>query len=79
MAKNNIFADLFEYRKFIISSIRTEFYSKYKRSKIGMLWMLIHPFMQVLIYALVLSAIMQAKFTGIESQFSYNNELILFE
>ena len=76
MAKNNIFGDLLEYRKFIISSIRTEFYSKYKRSKIGMLWMLIHPFMQVLVYALVLSAIMQAKFAGIESQFSYAIYLI---
>ena len=31
----NIFLDLFEYREFIFSSVKTEFYSKYKRSKFG--------------------------------------------
>jgi lipopolysaccharide transport system permease protein len=76
MFKNNIFQDIFEYRHYIFSSVKTEFYSKYKRSKIGIVWMIIHPFMQILIYALVLSAIMKAKFTGIESQYAYAIYLI---
>ena len=76
MFKNNIFLDLFEYREFIFSSVKTEFYSKYKRSKFGMLWMIIHPSMQVLVYALVLSAIMKAKLAGIESQYAYAIYLI---
>lgn len=76
MFKNNIFHDLIEYREYILSSVKTEFYSKYKRSKFGMLWMIIHPFMQVLVYALVLSAIMKAKLIGIESQYAYAIYLI---
>jgi lipopolysaccharide transport system permease protein len=71
MTRNNIINDIFEYRSFIISAIKTEFYSKYKRSKAGMLWMVVHPFMQVLIYALVLSAILKAKLSGIDSQYAY--------
>ena len=71
MIRGNIINDIFKYRNFIISAIKVEFYSKYKRSKMGMLWMVIHPFMQVLVYALVLSAILQAKLPGIGGQYAY--------
>jgi lipopolysaccharide transport system permease protein len=76
MFKNNIFNDIFEFREFVLSSIKTEYYSKYKRSRFGLLWMIIHPFMQVLVYALVLSAIMKAKLIGIDSQYAYAIYLI---
>jgi len=71
MIRGNIINDIFKYRNFIISAIKVEFYSKYKRSKMGMLWMVIHPFMQVLVYALVLSAILKAKLPGIGGQYAY--------
>ena len=71
MTENNIIVDIFKYRSFIVSAIKVEFYSKYKRSKAGMLWMVIHPFMQVLVYALVLSAILKAKLSGIDNQYAY--------
>lgn len=41
-----------------------------------MLWMVVHPFVQVLIYTLVLSSIMQAKLPGISGQYSYSIYLI---
>ncbi len=57
-----VFHRVWEYRYFIISSIINEFRTQFVRSKFGGLWIVIHPLAQVLIYALVLSQIMKAKF-----------------
>jgi len=62
---------IWAYRYFIISSIRTEFKSRFARSKMGGLWMIFHPLAQVLIYALVLSAVLKAKLPNIDSQYAY--------
>lgn len=46
---------LFSYRSFIATSIRNEFVSRFSRSSLGGLWMIINPLANVLIYALILS------------------------
>jgi len=67
---------MFNYKDYIVSGIKTEFYSKYKRSKMGMAWIVLHPMMQVLIYTLVLSVILRAKIPGIDGQYTYAVYLI---
>ncbi len=62
---------VWNFRFFILSSIKTEFRSRFVRSKFGGLWIVLHPLAQVLIYALVLSQIMQAKLPGVENQYAY--------
>jgi lipopolysaccharide transport system permease protein len=59
------------YRHFILSSIRAEFFNRFVRSKLGGLWVVIHPLTQVLIYALILSNVLSAKMPGIDNRFSY--------
>lgn len=59
------------YRFFIISSIKTEFRSRFARSKFGGLWIVMHPLALVLIYALILSQIMTAKLPGVATQYAY--------
>lgn len=59
------------YRHFIFSSIRNEFMSRFVRSKLGSLWMIINPLAQVAIYALILSSVLAAKLPGIESKYAY--------
>lgn len=59
------------YRFFIISSIKTEFISKFVRSKFGGLWIILHPLTLVLIYAFILSQIMTAKLPGVATQYAY--------
>lgn len=59
------------YRFFIISSIKTEFRSRFVRSKFGGFWMVLHPLALVLIYALILSQIMTAKLPEVVSQYAY--------
>jgi len=62
---------LWQYRHFVISSIRSEFSSRFARSKLGGLWAIFNPLAQVAIYALILSNVLQAKMSGIESQYSF--------
>ena len=66
-----MFFHLWSYRYFILSSIKTEFKSRFIRSKLGALWIVIHPLAQVLVYALILSQIMTAKLPNVVSSYAY--------
>jgi lipopolysaccharide transport system permease protein len=59
------------YRYFIFSSIKNEFLSRFARSRLGGLWMVIHPLAQVAIFAFILSAVLSAKLPGIENRYTY--------
>ncbi|SHE22526.1 O-antigen export system permease protein RfbD [methanotrophic endosymbiont of Bathymodiolus puteoserpentis (Logatchev)] len=54
----NMFKSLWHYRHFVLSSIRNDLVSRFARSKLGGLWVIINPLSQVLIYALILSNIL---------------------
>lgn len=68
--------EIWNYKYFIISSIKTDFMTRFSRSKLGFLWLIINPLMQVLMYALVLSYALKAKLPGIDNQFAYAIYLI---
>jgi lipopolysaccharide transport system permease protein len=63
--------NVWAYRYFILSSIKNELFTKFSRSKLGGLWVIINPLSQVAIYALILSNILAAKLPGIESSYAY--------
>lgn len=60
------------YRHFIRSSIATEFRLRVARSRLGILWVVIAPLMQVAIFSLILSAIMTHRLPGIDNRFAYS-------
>ncbi len=62
---------LWRYRYFIYSSIRNDFRVRFIRSKLGSLWMVIHPLMQVVIFATILSEVLSAKLPGINNKYAY--------
>ncbi len=62
---------VWNYRYFILSSIRNDFKAQFARSKFGGLWMIINPLAQVAIYALILSNILAAKLPGITDKYAY--------
>jgi len=62
---------LWDYRSFIATSIKNEFIARFVRSKLGGLWMIIHPLSQVAIYALILSNVLAAKLPGIDNKYAY--------
>ncbi|NMG16350.1 ABC transporter permease [Aromatoleum bremense] len=59
------------YRGFILSSILNELRIRFAGSRLGGLWMLLHPLIEVLMYALVLSSLMSTRLAGIDNRFSY--------
>ena len=59
------------YRHFILSSIKAEFRARFVRSRFGGLWMIVHPLTQVLIFSFILSGLMAARLPGITNRYSY--------
>lgn len=66
-----MFTGAWRYRFFIVSSIQTELRTKFIRSRLGGLWMILNPLAQVLIFAFVLSAVLSAKLQGIDNRYAY--------
>jgi lipopolysaccharide transport system permease protein len=66
-----LFIELWQYRQFVISSIRNELKSRFARSKLGGLWVIVNPLSQVLIYALILSNVLAAKMPGVDNTYGY--------
>lgn len=62
---------LWQYRYFVASSIRNDYVTRFSRSKFGGAWAILNPLSMVVIYALILSNILQAKMQGIDSQYSF--------
>ncbi|MFP6786230.1 MAG: ABC transporter permease [Pseudomonas sp.] len=71
-----MFRGVWDYRGFILTSIKNEFISRFARSKLGGLWMIIHPLAQVAIYALILSNVLGARLPGIDNKYAYALYLI---
>lgn len=67
----DLFRAIFNYRLFIISSIKNDLRIRFLRSKLGTLWIVIHPLMQVLIFTIILSEVLSAKLPGIDNKYAY--------
>ena len=59
------------YKHFIWSSIKSEINGKYARSKLGGVWLFIQPLAQAAILAIVLSQLIGARMSGIDSDYAY--------
>ncbi|HIH0410825.1 TPA: ABC transporter permease [Vibrio cholerae] len=62
---------IWNYKFFIISSIKTDYKTRYARSKFGALWAIIQPMAMVIVYAFILSNIMTSKLPGVATQYAY--------
>ena len=64
------------YRYFVLSSITTELRLRVVGSRLGLVWLIISPLLQVAMYALVLSAVMRARLPGVDNRFAYTIYLL---
>lgn len=76
MLKQIIPASVWKYRYFIYTSVKSDFKSRVARSRLGLLWLVIAPLSQVLMYAFVLSSLMSQRLPGIDNKFSYSIYLL---
>jgi len=66
---------LWQYRAFILSSVRREFQLKYQNSLLGAIWTIINPLAMIIIYTVIFSQVMKAKLPGSDSFYAYSTYL----
>lgn len=64
-------AALWRFRYFVIAAIIGELRNRFARSRLGLLWSVLHPLAQAAIFALVLAEVLGAKIGGPASSVSY--------
>jgi lipopolysaccharide transport system permease protein len=62
---------LWRYRYFVLASIAGELKGRFARSRLGLLWSILHPLAQAAIFALVLAEVLGAKLGGMEDRTAY--------
>ncbi|MFN8719992.1 MAG: ABC transporter permease [Rhodospirillales bacterium] len=55
---------ILRYRHFVLGAIASEYRSRYARSRLGLLWTVLHPLAQALTFAIVLSSVLEARLPG---------------
>lgn len=66
-----LFRALWNYRGFILGSVKREFQIKYRNSLLGAAWNVINPLAMILVYTVIFSQIMKARLEGVESTFGF--------
>ncbi|MGL3606266.1 ABC transporter permease [Rhizobium sp. G187] len=62
---------LWQYRYFMLSSIRGELKGRFARSYLGGFWFILHPLAQSLIFSIVLAEVMQARIPNMDNSAAY--------
>lgn len=62
---------LWQYRYFMLSSIRSELRGRFARSYLGGFWFILHPLAQSLIFSIVLAEVMQARIPNMDNDAAY--------
>ena len=63
---------LWNYRGFVLGTVRREFQSKYRNSMLGVAWVILNPLAMILVYTVVFSQVMRAKLPGVDTTFAYS-------
>ncbi len=69
---NVLASALWEFRGFILGSVRRELQSKYRNSLLGAFWLVLPPLAQIVVYTLIFSQIMPARLPGVAGSFGYS-------
>jgi lipopolysaccharide transport system permease protein len=63
---------LWNYRGFILGSVKREFQSKYRNSLLGAAWTVLNPLAMIIVYTVIFSQVMRAKLPGMDTSFAYS-------
>jgi lipopolysaccharide transport system permease protein len=64
--------ECWEFRGFILASVKRDFVSRYLGAKLGFFWAIAQPLAMILIYTLVFAQIMKPALPGHDSKFAYS-------
>jgi lipopolysaccharide transport system permease protein len=63
---------LWQYRGFILSSIKRDFRMRYTGSFLGATWNVLNPLVQIVIWTLIFAEVMRARLPGLDDRFAYS-------
>lgn len=63
---------VWEYRGFVLSSVKREFQARYQNSLLGTAWAILNPLTMILVYTLVFSQVMRNRLAGSDTVFGYS-------
>lgn len=67
-----IFRALWEYRGFILGSVKREFQSKYRNSLLGAAWTVLNPLSMIVVYTVIFAEVMRSRLPGVDNTFGYS-------
>jgi len=67
-----MFRALWNYRGFILGSVKREFQLKYRNSMLGAAWTVLNPLAMIIVYTVIFAQVMRAKLPGMDSTFAYS-------
>lgn len=63
---------LWDYRAFVLGSVRREFQLRYLNTLLGSAWAFIQPLAMIAVYTLIFSQLMQGRIAGIQNPMAYS-------
>jgi lipopolysaccharide transport system permease protein len=63
---------IWQYRGFILGSVKREFQSKYRNSLLGAAWTVLNPLAMIVVYTIIFSSVMGNRLAGNTSKFAYS-------
>ena len=63
---------IYNYRGFILGSIKRDFQSRYQRSMLGAVWLVLQPLVMILVYTLIFSQVMKARLPESSGTYMYS-------
>lgn len=72
MARADSLKAVWNFRGFILGSVRREFQLRYRGTMLGIAWTVLQPLAMILIYTVIFSQVMKAKLHGVEGNFAYS-------
>jgi lipopolysaccharide transport system permease protein len=63
---------LWNYRGFILGSVKREFQLKYRNSMLGIAWTVLNPLAMIIVYTVIFAQVMRAKLPGVDNTFAYS-------
>lgn len=62
---------VWNYRGFVLGSVKREFQTRYRNSLLGALWTVLNPLSMIIVYTVIFSQVMQARLPGVEHNLAY--------
>ena len=62
---------VWNYRGFVIGSVKREFQTRYRNSLFGAAWTILNPLSMIIVYTVIFSQLMQARLPGVDNGLAY--------